>query len=126
MVAPRKGGDRRRLRTKSGDGNEQGHCSARARSGGRRQQSFCESIYDDRDDLATAQPTRRHLEDRSHPSRPPRRRREWRIWRDAPGFSQRFTGKFSNSGDTIDGRWELCRDEVNWKADLQITYRRDQ
>lgn len=48
----------------------------------------------------------------------------WRIWRDAPGFSQRFVGTFSDGGDAIDGQWELCRDDVNWINDLQITYRR--
>jgi len=38
----------------------------------------------------------------------------------APGFSQRFTGTFASDGHTIDGLW----DDVNWKNDLQITYRR--
>jgi hypothetical protein len=49
---------------------------------------------------------------------------EWRLWRDAPGFSQRFTGTFADGGATIDGRWDLCQDDVNWNNDLQITYRR--
>ena len=48
----------------------------------------------------------------------------WRLWRDAPGFSQRFTGMFVDNGDTIVGRWELCRDELHWDNDLEITYRR--
>jgi hypothetical protein len=48
----------------------------------------------------------------------------WRLWRDASGFSQRFTGVFSDDGDTIAGRWQLCRDDVHWNDDLQITYRR--
>jgi hypothetical protein len=47
-----------------------------------------------------------------------------RIWRDAPGFSQRFTGKLVDEGDTIDGHWELSRDGSNWEDDLEITYRR--
>src|SRR5262249_38954441 len=42
----------------------------------------------------------------------------WRIWRDAPGFSQRFTGRFADSGNTIVGRWQLCRDEHHWVDDL--------
>ena len=50
----------------------------------------------------------------------------WRLWRDAPGFSQRFTGVFSDEGDTIVGRWQLCRDDVQWDDDLEITYRRHQ
>lgn len=48
----------------------------------------------------------------------------WRWWRDAPGFSQRFTGEFADGGDTIVGRSQLCRDGVHWADDLQITYRR--
>ena len=48
----------------------------------------------------------------------------WRLWRNVPGFSQRFVGTFADGGETIDGRWELCEDDVNWKDDLQITYRR--
>lgn len=48
----------------------------------------------------------------------------WRIWRNAPGFSQRFTGAYTAGGDTIAGTWELCQDDQNWKDDLAITYRR--
>ena len=48
----------------------------------------------------------------------------WRFWRDAPGFSQRFTGTFSADGDTITGQGELSRDGESWGDDLAITYRR--
>jgi len=48
----------------------------------------------------------------------------WRLWRDAPGFSQRFTGTFAESGDTIAGRWQVCEDDVHWKGDVEIDYRR--
>jgi hypothetical protein len=47
-----------------------------------------------------------------------------RLWRDAPGFSQRFTGTFSDEGDTILGTWQLQTDDVHWEDDLRITYRR--
>jgi hypothetical protein len=47
----------------------------------------------------------------------------WRLSRDAHGFSQRFTGSFADSGDTIVG-WQLCRDDAHWDDDLQIIYRR--
>ena len=50
----------------------------------------------------------------------------WRVRRDAPGFSQRFTGTFAPAGDAVVGRWQLCRDDVNWYDDLRITYRRHQ
>ena len=48
----------------------------------------------------------------------------WRWWREAPGFSQRFTGTFADGGDTIVGRSQLRRDDVHWADDLEITYRR--
>lgn len=48
----------------------------------------------------------------------------WRLWRDASGFSQRFTGVISAGGDAIDGRWELSQDDATWANDLAITYRR--
>lgn len=47
-----------------------------------------------------------------------------RLWRDAPGFSQRFTGTFSDGDDTIVGTWQLRTDDVHWEDDLQITFRR--
>jgi hypothetical protein len=49
-----------------------------------------------------------------------------RIWRDAPGFSQRFTGTFGDGGDTLAGVWELSRDDSTWADDLEIAYRRVQ
>jgi hypothetical protein len=48
----------------------------------------------------------------------------WRIWREAPEFSQRFVGMWSDANDAIDGRWQLRRDDVHWADDLAITYRR--
>jgi hypothetical protein len=47
-----------------------------------------------------------------------------KMWRDAPGFSQRFTGTFGDGGDTIAGLWQLSRDDSTWDDDLEITYRR--
>jgi len=51
-------------------------------------------------------------------------RQAWRFWREVPGFSQRFTGTFAEGGDVIVGVTQLRRDDVNWKDDLRITYRR--
>jgi hypothetical protein len=48
----------------------------------------------------------------------------WRWWRDAPGFSQRFTGTFAEDGNRIAGRSQLREDDVHWQDDLEITYRR--
>ena len=48
----------------------------------------------------------------------------WTWKRDAPGFDQRFTGRFSDDGATIHGASELRRDGVTWAKDLEVTYRR--
>ena len=48
----------------------------------------------------------------------------WRVWRLAPGFSQRFTGTIADGGHTIDGLWQMNQDGDNWNDDLRITYRR--
>jgi hypothetical protein len=48
----------------------------------------------------------------------------WRLSRDAPAFSQRFSGTFEDDGDTICGLWQLSRDGATWADDLAITFRR--
>jgi hypothetical protein len=48
----------------------------------------------------------------------------WRLERIAAGFSQRFIGTFAEGFRTIVGVWQLCQDDIHWKDDLRITYRR--
>ena len=48
----------------------------------------------------------------------------WRFSRDGSDFSQRFTGTFSDDGDTITGLSEISEDGSTWDDDLAITYRR--
>lgn len=48
----------------------------------------------------------------------------WKWWRDAPGFSQRFSGTLSEDGRTIVSKGELSRGGVNWEGDLALTYTR--
>lgn len=48
----------------------------------------------------------------------------WHLSRLAPGFSQRFKGKFLDAGATISGLWQACEDEKTWHDDLQITFRK--
>jgi hypothetical protein len=48
----------------------------------------------------------------------------WKLWRDAPGFWQRFTGTFSSDGRTIHGRWEKSSDGSQWEVDFDLTYTR--
>ncbi|HEY8409420.1 MAG TPA: hypothetical protein VIK66_15690 [Gaiellaceae bacterium] len=48
----------------------------------------------------------------------------WRFWRDAaaPDLSQRFTGTFSDDGNTITGCGQLSRDGKKWEGDLDLTF----
>ena len=53
----------------------------------------------------------------------------WKLWRDEPDFSpfdfaQRFTGTFTDDGNTIEGRWEICHDGSTWEHDFDLVYRR--
>jgi hypothetical protein len=46
----------------------------------------------------------------------------WTIWgQSGPAFLQRFTGTFSEHGDTITGRWEASRDGTTWQTDFDMT-----
>jgi hypothetical protein len=54
----------------------------------------------------------------------------WKLWRDEPdfsplNFSQRFTGTFSDDGNTISGAWEICHDDKTWEHDFDLTYTRE-
>jgi hypothetical protein len=45
-----------------------------------------------------------------------------RIWRDAPGFDQRFSAALEP--DSFEGVWELARTPGDWQEDLKVSYRR--
>ena len=46
----------------------------------------------------------------------------WRMWRESPGFSQRYTGAFSDDRNSITGQWEKSGDGLNWEHDFDLTY----
>jgi len=53
----------------------------------------------------------------------------WKLWRDTEDFSpldfsQRFTGTFSDDGNTIDAHWDICHDGKTWEKDFDLTYTR--
>ncbi|RPI93531.1 MAG: hypothetical protein EHM40_09505 [Chloroflexi bacterium] len=48
----------------------------------------------------------------------------WKIWRDFPGFPQRFIGTFSGDHNIITARWEKSGDGSNWELDFNLTYTR--
>lgn len=45
-----------------------------------------------------------------------------RMWRDAPGFDQRFSAMLGH--DTFEGLWQLAETPGDWQDDLKVTYRR--
>ena len=48
----------------------------------------------------------------------------WTLFREGAPFSQRFTGRFSEDGKTIDGRWEAAEDGKTWRTDFDLIYTR--
>jgi hypothetical protein len=49
---------------------------------------------------------------------------ELRIWRDDPGFSQRFTARVTGDGRSIEGHWEKRTSGGVWEHDFDVAYRR--
>jgi hypothetical protein len=45
-----------------------------------------------------------------------------RIWRDHPGFDQRYAA--TPADDEFEGIWQLARERGEWKDDLRMVYRR--
>jgi hypothetical protein len=48
----------------------------------------------------------------------------WKIWRKAPGFSQRFKGIISEDGKTITASWEKSINGKEWEHDFDLIYSR--
>ena len=41
-----------------------------------------------------------------------------------PDFAQRYSGRLSADGTTIEGAWERCRDGTTWEHDFDLTYQK--
>ena len=48
----------------------------------------------------------------------------WTMWREFPGFSQRFHGTFSEDNNRVTARWEKSTDGSHWEHDFDLTYTR--
>jgi hypothetical protein len=46
----------------------------------------------------------------------------WRMWRDAPGFDQRFSATVG--ADSFEGLFQLATTPGDWQDDLKVLYRR--
>lgn len=51
-------------------------------------------------------------------------RGEWTLWREAPGFYQRFRARISPDGATITGEWDVSADGEEWQRDFGLRYRK--
>ena len=48
----------------------------------------------------------------------------WKMWRNSPGFSQRYEANLSKDGHTIAASWEKSLDGKKWEHDFDITFTR--
>ena len=48
----------------------------------------------------------------------------WTVWRETPGFQQRYVGRFSDDLATITGGWQSSTDGTTWAPDFDLDYRR--
>ena len=48
----------------------------------------------------------------------------WKLWRQSPGYSQRFEGRVSHDGNKISAKWEKSNDGEMWEHDFDVTYTR--
>jgi hypothetical protein len=48
--------------------------------------------------------------------------RVWKMWRESPGFWQRYEGTVSNDGKTITAHWEKSSDGTRWEHDFGVMY----
>ena len=46
----------------------------------------------------------------------------WKMWREAPGFWQRYEGTISQNGKTITSHWQKSSDGTTWEHDFDVTY----
>jgi len=46
----------------------------------------------------------------------------WRMWRDQPGFDQRFSAKLGH--DAFEGLWQIAETPGGWQDDVKVIYRR--
>ncbi len=48
----------------------------------------------------------------------------WKLWRNSPGFSQRYEGKISANGNVVTAHWDKSTDGSHWEHDFDVKYTR--
>jgi hypothetical protein len=46
----------------------------------------------------------------------------WKMWRESPGFWQRYEARLSQDRHTITAHWEKSSDGTKWEHDFDLTY----
>jgi hypothetical protein len=46
----------------------------------------------------------------------------WKMWRESPGFHQRFEGKVSEDKKTVKAYWEKSADGKQWERDFDMLF----
>jgi hypothetical protein len=46
----------------------------------------------------------------------------WKVWRESPGFWQRYEGRIADDGTRIEGAWEKSSDGSEWEHDFVLNY----
>jgi hypothetical protein len=46
----------------------------------------------------------------------------WRIWRDSPGFRQRFEGRLLDKGQRIEAHWDKAEGGRAWERDFDLSF----
>jgi hypothetical protein len=46
----------------------------------------------------------------------------WKVWREAPGFWQRYEGRIADDATRIEGAWEKSVDGSEWEHDFVLNY----
>src|SRR5579884_321024 len=49
---------------------------------------------------------------------------QWQLWRENPGFAQRFQAMVSDDGSRMTGHWEKALDGGPWEHDFNVEYAR--
>jgi hypothetical protein len=47
---------------------------------------------------------------------------KWKMWRNARGFSQRFSGIINKKSNVIEAEWEKSKDNKKWEHDFYVRY----
>ncbi len=48
----------------------------------------------------------------------------WKMWRNSPGFFQRYHAQLSDDHNAVKGHWQKSLDSKHWEHDFDLDYQR--